>query len=412
MRILHFADLHLGVENYSHIELATGLSSCFSDFQAVLDEVVEFALGSDVDLVLFCGDAYKNREPSQTHQREFAKRLRRLAIKGIPVFLLVGNHDLPHAIGRATAVEIFDTLAIENVIVANSPGTYRIETRDGPIQIVALPWLRRNTLLSREETKNLTLEGINRKLETMLVGILAANIKTLDPSLPTILAAHVSLANAIAGSEKAMMIGQEPLLRQSSVANPVFDYVALGHIHKSQVLSYDPPVVYPGSLQRIDFGDEEDIKGFYVVQIELKRNRGERVTFDFHPVKARRFLTVRVHISSQDLNPTFTILQAIAQQGQEIREAIVRVQVTIPEHVEGLVQEREIHQALKEAQYVSIIKEVERERRTRLSRWSAERMSPIEALKVYLDLKKTPADQAKLLLEYGEKLIQETTVED
>jgi len=57
-------------------------------------------LENKVDLVLFCGDAYKSREPSQTHQREFAKRINRLSTAGIPIFLLVGNHDLPNAIGR------------------------------------------------------------------------------------------------------------------------------------------------------------------------------------------------------------------------------------------------------------------------------------------------------------------------
>ena len=69
MRVLHFADLHLGGENYSRIDPATGLSTCFGDFLASLDEVVEFALENEIDLVLFCGDAYKSRDPSQTHQR-------------------------------------------------------------------------------------------------------------------------------------------------------------------------------------------------------------------------------------------------------------------------------------------------------------------------------------------------------
>jgi exonuclease SbcD len=245
----------------------------------------------------------------------------------------------------------------------------------------------------------------------MLTEILKANIKKIDPSLPAILSAHVSLANATTSSEKAMILGRDPVLPQSIVASPAFDYVALGHIHKSQILSYNPPLVYSGSLQRIDFSDEEDTKGFYVVEIEPKRNRGERLTFDFHPLKARRFLTIKVHIPSHDPNPTSTILQAIARREQEVGEAIVRVQVTIPEHIEGLVQEQEIHRALRAAQYVSITKEVERERRTRLSSYSAEEMSPAEALKVYLELKRTPQEQAKVLLEYGEKLIQETMLE-
>jgi len=108
IRILHFADLHMGVENYSRVDPDTGQSKCLLDFQAAFDQVVEYALENAVDLVIFSGDAYKNRDPSQTHQREFASRVGKLAAGGIPVFLLVGNHDLPNAIGRATAVDIFD----------------------------------------------------------------------------------------------------------------------------------------------------------------------------------------------------------------------------------------------------------------------------------------------------------------
>ena len=126
MKILHFADLHLGVENYGHLNPATGLSSRLEDFLATFDEAVKYALENDVDLVLFAGDAYKGREPTPTQQREFAKRINRLSSQGIAVFLLIGNHDLPGAIGKATATEIFDTLAIKDVYVSARPYVYRI----------------------------------------------------------------------------------------------------------------------------------------------------------------------------------------------------------------------------------------------------------------------------------------------
>jgi exonuclease SbcD len=409
--IIHFADLHMGVENYSRIDPATGVSNCLIDFQRSFDDIVEFSLKDEINLVMFCGDAYKSRDPSQTHQREFARRVGRLAAGGIPVFLLVGNHDLPNAIGRATAIEIFDTLAIENVVVANQPGVYPVKTKKGIIQIVALPWLRRNSLLTREDTRRLNLEELKLRLGETLTTIIEDNVRKLDPELPAILAAHVSVANAAHGSEKAMILGQDPVLPLDSVAKTAFDYVALGHMHKSQILSQDPPVVYSGSLQRIDFSDEGSDKGFYVVEIDPQKKRGERTTFEFHPSKARRFLTIESAIIADDPNSTATVLRDIARRSSDIAGAIVRVQIVIPEHVEGLLQESEIQAALREAQYVSITKEVVRERRTRLNGWSAEEMSPAEALKVYLALKKTPPENARTLLEYGERLIQET-VED
>ena len=106
MRILHFSDLHIGVENYGRIDPETGLSTRLGDFLDSLEQVVEFALNEGGDLVLLAGDAYKGRDPTQTHQREFAKRLNRLSQAGIPTFLLVGNHDLPAA-SRAASDLVF-----------------------------------------------------------------------------------------------------------------------------------------------------------------------------------------------------------------------------------------------------------------------------------------------------------------
>ncbi|MBA7577645.1 3',5'-cyclic adenosine monophosphate phosphodiesterase CpdA [subsurface metagenome] len=128
MKIIHFADLHLGVENYGRLDPTTGLSSRLGDFLNALDRLVDYALENKVDLVLFCGDAYRSREPTQTQQREFAKRINRLATNGIPVFLLIGNHDLPNAVGRATSTEIFDTLAVKNVYVSSRPNFHQVKT--------------------------------------------------------------------------------------------------------------------------------------------------------------------------------------------------------------------------------------------------------------------------------------------
>ena len=409
MKILHFADLHLGVESYGHLDPATGLSSRLLDFLNALDQVVDFAIGNKVDLVLFCGDAYRSREPTQTQQREFAKRINRLSTSGIPIFLLVGNHDLPNAIGRATTTEIFDTLAVKKVYVSNRPEVYRIPTNSGTIQIVSLPWPRRSALLTREETKNLTLDQINQRLEQVLTSVIAAKAQELDPGLPAILAAHVWVSGAQVGSERSMVIGQEHALLLSNVAHPAFDYIALGHIHKYQVLSSNPPVVYSGSLERLDFGEEEDDKGFYLVEIEPGKETGKRrVSFDFHQITGRRFLTINIKIEPADAEPTATVLKSIAEQQDKVKDAIVRLSISLPAEMEGQLRDNDIRNAMKEAYYLTIAKDIKQESRlSRLGEWTAEEITPLDALKAYLESKKVAPERARLLLEYGEKLIQE-----
>jgi len=407
LKILHFADLHLGVETYGRLDPATGLSTRLLDFLNALDQVVDYAIENRVDLVLFCGDAYRSREPTQTHQREFAKRINRLSTSGIPIFLLVGNHDLPNAIGRATTTEIFDTLAIKNVYVSNRPDIYHIPTKSGTIQVASLPWLRRGALLTRDETKNLTFDQLNQRLEQALSSVIAANVLKLTPELPAILAAHVWVSGAQVGSERSMTIGQEHALLLSDVAQPAFDYIALGHIHKHQVLSSNPPVVYPGSLERLDFSEEKDEKGFYLVEIEPNKERGKRLTsFDFHPVSGRRLLTINVNIKPED-EPTTVVLKAIAEQQDKVKDAIVRLSISLPAEVEGQFRDNEIRDGLKEAHYLTIAKEIKRVPRLRLGKWTAEEITPLDAFKAYLESKKMSPERAKLLLEYGERLIQE-----
>lgn len=402
----------MGVENYTRIDPNTGLSCCLVDFQAALDQVVDFALENRIDLVVFSGDAYKSRDPSQTHQRAFARRVGRLASRGIAVFLLVGNHDLPSAIGRATAIEIFETLAVENVIVADQPGVHTIETRGGPVQIAALPWLRRGVLLTREDAGHLSLDELKLRLEETLSRMVARSARSVDPGLPSILCAHVSVANAALSSERGMILGQDPVLPLDRVADPAFDYVALGHIHKQQVLSHHPPVVYAGSLQRIDFSDEDDVKGFCVVEIDPAKRPGERASFTFQASTARRFVTIRTTVGADDPDPTATVVRDVTRRAEDIPGAIVRVHITIPEHTDGLISEQEIHSVLSRAQYVTIAKDVERQRRTRLSGCSAEEMAPVDALKTYLELRNTSAERARTLLEYGESLIKEALSQD
>ncbi len=407
MKILHFADLHLGVESYGRIDPTTGLSSRLLDFLKALDRLVDYAIENKVDLVLFCGDAYKSREPTQTQQREFARRIYRLSSSGIPIFLLIGNHDLPNAIGKATTTEIFDTLTVKNVYVSNRPEVHRIPTPSGIVQVVSLPWLRRSALLTKEDTKNLTFEQINERLQAAMTEVVAKKAKELDPELPAVLAAHVWVTGAKVGSESSMTIGQEHALLVSNIIHPAFDYVALGHIHKHQVLNENPPVVYAGSLERLDFGETEDEKGFYIVDIEPDEKGKRKVKFDFHPLEGRRFVTVGVKVEPDDIEPTSAVLKAISEKSGAIKDAIVRLQLSLPSELEGQIRDGDIRDALKEAHYFAIAKEVRRETRVRLGEGTAEEITPAQALKAYLESKKVPAERARVLLEYGKKLIEE-----
>ena len=114
-KFLHFADAHLGVENYGRYDVGTGLHSRLNDFIQSISTTIDIAIEEKVDFALFCGDAYKNNNPSPTYQREFARQIYRLSKADIPTVLINGNHDNPLTFGRASALDIFQTLRIPNI---------------------------------------------------------------------------------------------------------------------------------------------------------------------------------------------------------------------------------------------------------------------------------------------------------
>jgi exonuclease SbcD len=408
LRILHLADIHLGMENYGRVDPATGLSSRLGDFLKTLNEALDWALHNDVHLVLIAGDIFKNRDPTPTVQREFARCIRKLSAAGMPTFILVGNHDVPNATQRANTVEIYSTLAVPQVTIAKTPGLHVIETRAGKVQIVAVPWISRSYLLTNSEYRNLDPDALNRAALELIEAFIDKSAGELDPSLPAILTAHASVAGAVLSSEKNIMLGQDVVIPKSVLADPRFDYVAMGHIHKHQVLTQQrPAIVYPGSLERIDFGEEKDKKGFVSVEIDEPVGKGVReVRHQFHPVKARRFLTITVNAGIDF--PTEEVIRRIEERAEDIRESVVRLVIeTTPEHVRDLRQD-DIRQALlsHKPAYITTAINSARTHRLRLGDKVVEQMSPRQALEIYMQTRDNPPtpDRLQVLLKHYDKI--------
>jgi exonuclease SbcD len=399
--MIHFADLHIGTENYGRLDPATGVNQRVLDFLARLDQMIDYGLEHEVDLVVFAGDAYRSRSPNPTHQRAFARRVKRLTDSGVPVVLLVGNHDLPTMISKASSVDIFQTLSVPGVTVGRAEDIHPIETRRGLVQVATVPYPVRQRLLAHDEFRGLSIEELDAALERIVSENIQAMAGQLDRDVPAVLTAHLSVSEATFGSERSVMVGRDAVILRSVVADPAWDYVALGHIHKHQSLNGTayPPVVYAGSLERIDFGEEKEPKGFCWVEL----SRGE-TEWRFVEVDARRFVTVRADLRQAE-DPLLALQQVAA--GHDLRDAVVRVILHLRADQEQLVRDREIRSLLGEAEFIaSINREVEREARVRLGNLSPEEMTPRQLLERYLDARGTPAERKKELLQRADEVFQ------
>src|SRR5512138_894095 len=270
MKLLHFADAHIDMANYGRHDPETGLPLRVLDFLKSLDTIVDTAINERVDLVIFAGDAYKDRSPAPTFQREWGRRIIRLSQAKIPTLLLVGNHDLSPAAGRAHAIHEFDTLQVPYVKVLSKPQLLGPAELWGlPVQVIAIPWISRSGLMASVDTSAADEEEIYSNIELNVANIIHGLLDQADRNLPTVMTAHASVQGASFGSERMVMLGSDLVLPTSLVRDQRLDYVALGHIHKPQDVNKggQPPVVYPGSIERVDFGEAGDDRFFVIADV-------------------------------------------------------------------------------------------------------------------------------------------------
>ena len=391
MRLLHFADAHIDMANYGRHDPQSGLPLRVLDFLKSLDAIVDAAINEKVDIVIFAGDAYKDRSPVPTFQREWGKRIMRLSQAGIPTILLVGNHDISPATGRAHALHEFETLGVPFVHVIGKPTFLGPDELGIPLQIIGLPWVSRSGLMARLETEDTAPAEIFAQIEDRLSELVAGWLEKSDPALPTVMTAHASVQGATFGAERMVMLGADLVLPGSLVKNPKIDYVAMGHIHKPQNLNGPgpdakdktayghPPVIYPGSIERLDFGEARDDKFYIIADVQA----GQPTKIEWHKLDLRKFIECYTQLKSpEDVTEQ---LKAALPKPEKLRDAIVKLSVEYPREFEKLINENEIRAYAAETFEFHLVKRPQNaEARIRLAdNQSITSLTPLELLNIF-----------------------------
>lgn len=403
MKILHFADAHIDMTNYGRHDPVSGLPLRVLDFLKSLDTIVDTAIERKVDLVIFAGDAYKDRSPAPTFQREWGKRIMRLSQAKIPTLLLVGNHDISPSIGRAHALQEFKTLQVPYVKVLDTPELLKPENLwDVPLQVIAMPWVARSGLMAATGETDST-QAFSR-IEENISELISGFIDECDSSMPIILTAHASIEGAKFGGERLVMLGNDLVLTGSLVKNPKFSYVAMGHIHKPQDVNegHQPPVIYPGSIERVDFGEAKEDRFFVIADVE--NGRDTEVEW-IQLTGVRKFIDRRTTLKSSE-NVTEFLKQALPNP-KEMSEAIIRLVVEYPREWDSVIDEATLRKYTANAFEFHFIKRPQIESRSRIDgEQVVSSLSPLDLLDQYMNSAKVPhADDLK-------KLAQEIISED
>jgi exonuclease SbcD len=218
-----------------------------------------------------------------------------------------------------------------------------------------------------------------------------------------VLTGHLTVSTGIlSGSERRAIYGEDPTLLPSQLAIQPFDYVALGHLHHHQNLNArgNPPVVYAGSIERIDFGERNEEKGFCLVTIEKKGV----TSYEFIKTPTRPLIQIHVDLV-KDKSQTEQLVQAIKKH--PITDAIIKISYQLSEDMADTVDLKVIHNVCKDAHYIVGITPLrtpkKREQRAMLS----VDMDLEQLLSAYFDTKPEFKERKDVLIRKALSLVNE-----
>ena len=241
-------------------------------------------------------------------------------------------------------------------------------------------------------------------IEERLTELVDMWLEQADPSLPIILTAHASVQGAKYGSERTVMLGADLVLPGSLVRDARLDYVALGHIHKPQDLNENahPPVIYPGSIERVDFGEAGDDKFFIIAEVEKQNTKVEwRKLAGIRP-----FIDRFVQLKSPD--EVTAALKSALPAPEQMADAIVRLTVDYVREWDSLIDEPALRRHAEAAFEFHLIKRPQIESRIRLpGDQTVSSLSPLELLDQYWRTSHAEVDEAETLQKMAKEIIEE-----
>jgi exonuclease SbcD len=256
---------------------------------------------------------------------------------------------------------------------------------DLPIQVIAMPWVARSGLMASIDASAVDVRELFARIEDRISGLVEEWIGEADPGLPLILTAHASVEGAIFGAERMVMLGSDLVLPTSLVKDRRLDYVAMGHIHKPQDLNKGghPPVIYPGSIERVDFGEALDDKFYIIAEVGRGKTDVEWRKID----GTRPFIERRTVLQSTE-NVTEELIRSLPRP-DKMTEAIVKLTVEYPRELDVLIDEAALRKYTECCFEFHLVKRPKHDARVRIPEGqTVSSLSPLELLSQYFEAAK------------------------
>jgi exonuclease SbcD len=246
-------------------------------------------------------------------------------------------------------------------------------------------------------------------MEKRLSNVLQKWLDGADSSVPTILTAHASVEGAVYGGERTVLLGKDFVLPKSMVADPRLDYVALGHIHKAQDLNEKkhPPVIYSGSIERVDFGEVKDDKFYVIADVDKGKTKYEwRKLSNIRPFHDRH-----LEVTDQE-DITGQAVDALPEP-KVMEDAIVRLVLEYPRAWAPLIDDKAIQEYAEDTFEFHLVKRPQMEERIRLPQDQVVGdMTPAELLEKFWQASHVPEEDVEALQAIAAEILEEEEAEE
>lgn len=252
MKFIHLSDFHLGkrVNEYSMIE----------DQKYVLNQIINIIDEEKIEGVIIAGDIYDKSIPSTEAVQLFDDFLVRLSNRNLKVFVISGNHDSPERIAFGNRLMHGSGIYMSPVFNGNIMPV-KLEDDFGKLNIWMIPFIK--PVHVRKFTDDM---GIITYTDAMMFVIKKLNI---DKTERNIMITHQFVTGALRTDSEEISVGGSDNVNVSVF--DVFDYTALGHIHRPQNCKSEK-VRYCGTPLKYSFSESNDKKSVTVVELKEKGN--------------------------------------------------------------------------------------------------------------------------------------------
>ncbi|MEE9585401.1 MAG: DNA repair exonuclease [Nitrososphaerales archaeon] len=308
MKILHTADLHLGL---TFIDAVLGYRASEErrlDLLANFDRMVDKAVNEKYDFFLISGDIFQTTNPSGRTFVDFSTRIGMLSDAGVQIIVIPGNHDVPKSTPSVNMTRgLAEARAPRFYLQSEIPDKPLIlESRDGrKVGFLQMPFLSPQSVVHLEDVKN---EGeLTRQYNSFMehrIDLLLED-SALKDTVYRIILAHGTVAGASYGSERSFISFEIPIWTETLLRSSI-NYVAMGHIHLPQTMLGRGHIYYPGSIERMTFGEEGQEKKF----ITLEEEKDELKPF-YHILPCRPMLTIKAPDLTESTDPTSRLKELI-----------------------------------------------------------------------------------------------------